>query len=358
MPLNPPLREAPRFPVTSLVAIAAIVVSVRWWMGYGLSGLATTSGSILTQPWTLVTSIIPHVNPLHLLFNLSWWWVLGTRIERAWGAMRLIGVVLLLAVVSNGAEYATGATGVGLSGVVYGFCTLLWVVQSKYPALEGTVTRRTLELFGIWFVICIVLTVMKVLPVGNVAHGVGAICGWLLGKCIVAEPRRRAPWYGALVGAILLVGAGATVARPWTNMSRWFGSNASAGQVAIKEGRYDDAVRLLEAARQKSPRDAAVLINLGIAYMHKERPEEAMGVFKAAVGIDPAKRDWVAPSIASILDNQAAEAAKRGDTSAVRTLEMESLGWNPKGEYAGKLLEWARETEEEMKKEKEKKGGG
>ncbi len=345
MPIKPALREAPQFPHTSLVALAAIAVSVRWWFGYSLGGCFPASGSILTEPWTLVGSILPHVNLVHLVFNLSWWWYFGTRLERAWGSVRLLGVVVLLAVISSAAEYAMWEGGVGLSGVVYGLCTLLWVAQGKYPALEGTVSRQTLELLGAWFVICIVLTVTKVMPVGNFAHGAGALAGWLLGKCIVAEPRRRARFYAALASLILLVGAGTTIARPWINFSPWMSSKSMRGAIALKEGRYEDAVRLLEDAAKDAPGDKIVLFNLGIAYQKMDRHHDALQAYKQAIDIDPSLRPSLAPSIASIFDHEAADAAKRNDAAAVKLLAEESLRWDPSDEYAQQMLEWAAATE-------------
>src|SRR5437868_3520231 len=119
MPLQPPLREAPRYPVTSLVAIAAIAVSLYWWAGHSIDDLVPSGESVLRQPWTLLSSIFPHVNVVHLFFNLSWWWYLGARLERAFGPVRAVGVVALLGALSGGAQFALAGTGVGLSGVVY-----------------------------------------------------------------------------------------------------------------------------------------------------------------------------------------------------------------------------------------------
>jgi hypothetical protein len=263
---------------------------------------------------------------------------------------------LLLAVVSGGAEYAAWKGGVGLSGVVYGLCTLLWVVQGTHPALHGTITRRTLEIFGVWLIVCFVLTVTNILPVGNIAHGAGAVCGWLLGKCIVAAPRRRAAWCGALAAITLLVCVGATVGRPWVNFTQWLGDDSSRGYAALRQGRYDDAIRLLEAAAQKQPHSTSVLTNLGSAYAQKDRPRQARELWLQVVAIDPAAKDRLASSIASTFDQEAAAAAKHADLAAVRSFAQESLRWNPNGAYPKKILEWARATEAE--KSKGSGGGG
>ena len=96
MPLNPPLRAAPRFPVTSLIAIASIALSLRWWLAHSLSG-CVPSGSVLAEPWTLITCILPHGNVIHLAFNLYWWWYFATRLEHVWGGAKLLGAVRTVA---------------------------------------------------------------------------------------------------------------------------------------------------------------------------------------------------------------------------------------------------------------------
>lgn len=342
MTLNPPLSDAPKFPVTLLIALAAIAASLRFWFGHTLTGFAPASGSILHEPWTLVTSILPHVNLIHLVFNLYWWWYFATRIERAWGASRLLGVVLLLAVVSSGFEYAFLQGGIGLSGVGYGLCAMIWVVQSRSEILAGTVSRQTLQVFIAWFFICIVLTVTGMLPVANVAHGVGALCGWLLGKCIVAESRRRTAWRAALVATLAIAICGATIARPWVNLTRFTVSNAQAGVTALQESRYEDAVKHLEAARQKDPQDARVLFNLGLAYQHLARHSDALDAYKAAVNLNPSMRTRLAPTIASIIDHRIDAAAKSGNPAAVQALAEESLQWDPAADYPRKMLAWAK----------------
>ena len=50
--------------------IAPLVMDCRAWKG---------------QPWRLVTSALPHVDLLHLAFNLYWLWAFGTTVEGVFG---------------------------------------------------------------------------------------------------------------------------------------------------------------------------------------------------------------------------------------------------------------------------------
>lgn len=343
MPIDPPIRDVVRYPFTCVIALGAIIVSVNWWAQGHWADPFFIEQPIESKPWTLVTSTLPHVSAVHLAFNLVWWWSLGARVERAWGGWKAGVIFVLLAVFSSAAEFAFLQGGVGLSGVVYGLCTLIWVAQAKVPALAGTITKRTLQFFGVWFIVCIVFTITGFMPVANIAHGAGALVGWILGKCLVAE--RRASWIAVLVTMIALVGVGATVARPTINFSPQFRDNGYKGWLAGQEGRYEDAARLLEDAAKERPTDVAILTNLGIAYVHLNRKAEALQLFEQVIAFEPSARDELAPFIASSFDFDADAAAKRGDLERVRSLAAESLRWNPAGTYAKQILLWADEAE-------------
>jgi len=335
--IESPLQRALRTPFTLQVAIGATIISVNWWLGGHWAEPLIATDNLFSRPWAMLTCTLPHVNFIHLLFNLSWWWPFGSRIERVWGSGRAAAIFVVLAVISMVAEYAFVSGGVGLSGVVYGQCALLWVVQDKVPGLRNTVTPQVLKLFAGWFLFCIVLTLTQIAPIGNVAHGVGALAGWVLGKLIVSR-ESRGLWAAMLAVMAVLIGVSATVARPRVNVAWLFEDEAQRGMVALRDGRYDEAVQLLEAAERKSPDDPVVAINLGIAYQYLERHDEALPLYKRAVELDADKRIHVAPMIAEILDRQAYEAGRRGDVEEARARAIESLKWEPNGRYPRELI--------------------
>lgn len=51
----------------------------------------------------------------------------------------------------------------------------------------------------------------------------------------------------------------------------------------LAQGRQADAIRALERQRESAPDDAAVLINLGIAYAQAGREDRARAMFEAAL---------------------------------------------------------------------------
>src|SRR5690348_7485629 len=151
------LRDILYYPVTTSVAAAALVVTGLWWSGQEIDWLVTNVR--VWEKWELwraLTSTLPHVNFYHLAFNLYWFWVFVTLVERVYGHLRFAGVVALLALGSSLAEFSLSEGGVGLSGVGYGLWGMLWVLNRRDPRFAGAVDRETTRIFAAWFLVCIV----------------------------------------------------------------------------------------------------------------------------------------------------------------------------------------------------------
>ena len=84
--------------------------------------------------WGLVTSVFVHLAIWHLAFNLYWLWILGRILETTIGSTRWLAFFVASAIVSSAAQLAvSGATGIGLSGVIYAVFGFMWVGQRAYP---------------------------------------------------------------------------------------------------------------------------------------------------------------------------------------------------------------------------------
>ena len=275
-----------RFPVTGGTCLLAVIASLAWWSG-GNIALLTVNYQVWTgQFWRPLTTTFPHVNLMHLAFNLYWTWRFGSRIEQVYGPLRTAGLYALLAVGSSLAEYDFGGQGVGLSGVGYGLFGFLWVLSRRDQRFAGTVDNQIVVLFIGWFFLCIVLTAKNVMPVGNVAHAAGSLLGLLAGWAVAGRYGRN-PWLCGAVGATvlaLLVAAG-SVARPYVNFTEFAGDEyAQMGYAALTEGRYEDAVRCLRLALQRRG-GSSTWYNLGIAYQKLDRWKEAAAAYQAACGL-------------------------------------------------------------------------
>ncbi|MGH7132925.1 MAG: rhomboid family intramembrane serine protease [Phycisphaerales bacterium] len=342
MPLDPPLSDIPRYPVTSLIGIAAAVTTAAWWFAGRLGWMAGTGMPVVDEPWVLLTAVLLHAGVIHLAFNLYWWWRFGTRLERAWGRWWLLALTVVIGVGSSAAESAFSGPGVGLSGVVYGQFALLWVAQRSDPKLAGAVDRKTAQWMCIWFVACIAMTITDVMNVGNVAHGAGAVIGGLLGLAVA--PGRRVKWGWLAVTACLLavVGVAATLGQQWVNLSAVGRSGGYRGYYAMRAQRYEDAARLYKAATAAEPTRGDLYVELGSAQMHLDQMEDAEASFRRAAALDGRQRPNVGPSIAYILCIRARDRAAMKDWAAAEAAVVEALKWDPEDAEAKDLLAWVR----------------
>lgn len=163
MASTPKWSEIPKYPVIVGVAALAVGVTIAWWAKVDIAPVLENAEIRRGQLWRLVTSIFPHLDILHLAFNLYWLWILGTPVERVYGHARTLALFFLLAVGASSLDFAFDRGGVGLSGVGYGLFGLLCVVSDRDERLRGAINQRTVKLFIGWFVICIITTITHTL---------------------------------------------------------------------------------------------------------------------------------------------------------------------------------------------------
>lgn len=320
---TPPLTKLPAYPITAGVGLLATVVTLLTASGkWELARFEMSPRAFTGEPWRLVISALPHVldlgrlDVIHLPFNLTWLWIFGTLIEDVFGHVKTLALFLLLAAGSMAAEYALFRGGIGLSGVGYGLFALSWVLGKRDQRFAGAVDARTTRLFVGWFFFCIVATVTKMWAVANVAHGVGALLGALVGVAIA--PRQQGFRVAALasIGAVLAFSwAGATTLRPRVNLSHDMHGSFQLGYQALQGGKFEEAIAHYRLAVATDPKSAAAWYNLGIAYESLHRDREAVDAYKHAYEIDPHDTRHRAVYIAESR-KLGLEAAQRGEHEA------------------------------------------
>ena len=285
LPVRPPpkLSQFPRYPIAAGISLLAMVVTGAWWAHKDISPLLATAMIRRGELWRLITCILPHAGILHLFFNVYWIWVFGTLLEDVFGPIRTAGLILLFAVGPNALEFAFSSGGVGLSGVGYGFFGLLWVLSSRDERFRDAVDARTIQLFVVWFFICIGLTVANVMPVANLAHAGGAVLGILTGFTVARTGRRVLAFAGIVAFSLLSLGA-ATLWRPVLNMSAHGGSDeARWGYEALVAHKDREAVHWFRDAVTYQPKVSDYWFDLGIAYERlRDRPAAVHAFQKAA----------------------------------------------------------------------------
>src|SRR5882724_11499738 len=127
------------------------------------------------QFWRLFSPIFIHYGPLHLIFNMMWFYQLGSMIEARQNSLFLLVFIAVSAALSNLAQYDYHGPGFGgMSGVVYALAGYIWI-RGKYNRACGLfLSKQNVTGLLIWLVVCFSGMVG---PIANAAHLVGLLTG-------------------------------------------------------------------------------------------------------------------------------------------------------------------------------------
>lgn len=132
-----------------------------------------------SQPWRLITPAFLHFGLIHIAFNMLWLFMLGKPIERYFGSIRLLLLVLITGLSGNLSEFmVSGPRFGGMSGVVYGLLGYIWMFSLLQPRGPLRMPMSIVVQMLIWFVLC--WTVFKD-HIANYAHTAGLLSGIILG---------------------------------------------------------------------------------------------------------------------------------------------------------------------------------
>jgi GlpG protein len=185
-------------PVTTVFALLGIGFFLAFFLGAPEQWLALLSFTPFEvqgdqirflpmgdQYWRLITPAFLHFGWLHITFNTLWLWELGSRVERATGSFNTLGLLLVIALVSNVSQYQFGGPGLfgGMSGVVYGLLGFSWVAPLLQPAWAIQPPKGIMLFMVGWLFVCLfgVVEVLGFGAIANAAHLGGLLCGAALG---------------------------------------------------------------------------------------------------------------------------------------------------------------------------------
>lgn len=141
----------------------------------------TFTGMLSTgQWWRLVTPAFMHFSELHLVFNLLWIWVVGSRIEQMQGRWVLLCIFLASAILSNAAQFfVSGPMFGGMSGVVYAVLAYSWLWDRQGYRPGFGLPQGLMGFMLLWLVLGYVgvLQLIGMGAVANTAHLVGLLVG-------------------------------------------------------------------------------------------------------------------------------------------------------------------------------------
>ena len=132
------------------------------------------------EVWRLFTPIFIHYGILHLVFNMMWFYQLGSMIEARRSSLFLFGFIALSALLSNLAEYffAHSIRFGGMSGVVYALAGYVWICGKYHRGSGLYLDPQSVTIMLIWLVVCFTGIIG---PIANAAHLVGLIVGMAWG---------------------------------------------------------------------------------------------------------------------------------------------------------------------------------
>lgn len=271
------------FRATILLCVASVVLSVREFTGADLSALHITYETWPQEPWRLLTACLLHGGWLHLAFNIYWTYRFGQILEPVLGLVAMVGVFVLLGFTSSAAQWALDGGGVGLSGIGYGLFGILWALDRYHPSFHGVIRRDIINLFVVWFFLCIAATQLGVMNIANIAHGTGAVVGGLLGTALSPKGMKRGGTWALLGTLTLAIVLGSTVGRPYVNRSLERRIELhKAALLAFDEADPSRAADLLQQAISIEDEDYVAWHNLGLAYTRLGKEVEAVEAFERA----------------------------------------------------------------------------
>lgn len=177
----------------ALVNLGVYVLWQTWGYAFMAEHFLVSAESVAGgRWWTLFTTMISHVDPTHLLFNLLALWVFGSSVERVVGPVRF-AVLYVLGGLAGAVGYVLWAVVTGSSSAALGASGAVMAIAAVYALWfpHRTLMINFIVPMPAWVAVLLFIA-MDVLgmvgtgtsldqPVANAAHLGGAVLGLLVG---------------------------------------------------------------------------------------------------------------------------------------------------------------------------------
>lgn len=198
---GPPQRTRP---LTAALIAASIGVAIVTNLGSQVGSLAGQPPGLMDQllitlhpadpmlqevrhgeVWRLVTPMLVHFGPLHLIFNMVMFFQFGSAVEMRRRTPYFALMVLVLAVASNLAQWwwtvfrgSPNPLFGGMSGVLYGLFGYIWMKARYEPQSGFLMDYNTVFILVAWMLLCVFGLVGRI---ANAAHVAGLLTGMAWG---------------------------------------------------------------------------------------------------------------------------------------------------------------------------------
>jgi rhomboid protease GluP len=170
----------------SPVVLGIIIITAAFYLAQQVMGpsltfeLASFGPAIEGGEWyRLITPVLVHASPLHILMNMLVLFVYGPNVEEAFGSMRFLVFYVLCGISGSAFSYAlgSGAPSVGASGAIFGIVgvLLVYLYNRRSQQFIAQYLRGILTFLGLNLVLGFVIPNVDVM-----AHLGGLVAGVIL----------------------------------------------------------------------------------------------------------------------------------------------------------------------------------
>ncbi len=262
-----------KFPATKIIVAINIVIFVAMVIVSGGKAATTPTTQMLQEwganfgPlslngewWRLFSSMFLHIGFVHIAFNMAALWNLGESTEGAFGTPRMLNLYLLSGLGGSCCSmlFNPGVTSAGASGAIFGIYGALFAyffanrkAMGKEAFLAGTKSATAFLALNIVMGIAF--------HFDNFCHVGGLITGFILGSFYLPNPTHQFSKH-PIIGTLLVMGSIVGLFQyaktiPFDVNGNYFTAYA---HKLIDQGKYDQAIVLLERRLQKAPDDKQV----------------------------------------------------------------------------------------------------
>ena len=122
--------------------------------------------------WRYLSHTLVHLSNMHILFNLTWWWIFGGAIERQLGSIKLLQIYLLAGVITGVAQNVA-------SGVVYAVLGYVFVLDKLNKQTDFEVPDGFFYMLVVGILLGFAGPLVNI-NIGNTAHISGLLVGMLV----------------------------------------------------------------------------------------------------------------------------------------------------------------------------------